>query len=153
MLSGKLEGKLDLASCQHWSSELPYRAIIAVQEQESNGTILYQVAGAAEMPRGALNALKLALKVHGGTCFYCKQQLATDISEHVTVDHIEPVAFGGNHQLSNLVVACKPCNAKKGQGTIDAFNSRATREWLTALRDQIDVRLSNLNKKHEGSNI
>lgn len=146
MMSGKLEDNLDLASCQHWSSDLPYRAIVAIRAQESNGTILYQVAGSADLPRGAVKALKLALKVHGGKCFYCKEQLATDVCEQVTIDHIESVAFGGNHQLSNLVVACKPCNSKKGQGTIDAFNPRATSEWLNALRDQIEVRLGKLDK-------
>lgn len=147
MMPSTFEGKLDLASCQHWSTELPYRAITAVREQQSNGTILYQVAGAADAPCGARNALKLALKIHSGTCFYCKNELATETSEHATTDHIEPVSLGGTNELSNLVVACKPCNAKKGQSTIDAFNPRATIEWLTALRDQIDIRLSRLSKK------
>jgi 5-methylcytosine-specific restriction endonuclease McrA len=148
MMSRTIEGKLDLASCQHWSTDLPYRAITAVREQKPNGTILYQVAGSADAPCGARNALKLALKIHSGTCFYCNKEIATETSENATTDHIEPVALGGTNELSNLVVACKPCNAKKGQSTIDAFNPRATKEWLTALRDQIDARLNKLNKRN-----
>jgi 5-methylcytosine-specific restriction endonuclease McrA len=143
--TGKIVGKLDLSFCKHWSNDLPYRAIVAVAIQPTHGTILYQVAGLDKPPQSALNALKLAITKHGGTCFYCKRQSELEPSTiELTVDHIEPIAIGGDGALSNLVVACKACNAKKGQTRIDAFNPRATKEWISALRQQLDARLLNL---------
>jgi 5-methylcytosine-specific restriction endonuclease McrA len=136
--------QIDLASCQHWSHELPYRAVIAVAVQKLHGTVLYQVAGAGETPRRADKALKLALEKHGGRCFYCKLASASDVSVEMTIDHIEPQFLGGASDLPNLVVACKPCNAAKGHRLIDAFNTSATEEWLTALAQQIEQRLDKL---------
>jgi hypothetical protein len=31
-----------------------------------------------------------------------------------TVDHVIPLSWGGTNHPSNLVVACSPCNMKKG---------------------------------------
>ena len=138
------QSAFDLAHCGHWLQELPYRAVVAVAVQKVHGTILYQVAGAIETPRSAVNALKLALEKHGGMCFYCKTATATDVSVEMTLDHVEPQALGGGSELTNLVVACKPCNAAKGHTVIDAFNPRATEEWLMALARQIEQRFDRL---------
>ena len=143
--TAKLTGKLDLIGCQHWSDAMPYRAIVAIKEQNPNGPILYQVAGIADNPCGAINALKLALKKHGGTCFYCKKAAAAEKSLNFTLDHVQAIAVGGKDDLGNLVVACKPCNAAKSQGAIETFNPRATRDWLTALQDQTKARLARLS--------
>jgi 5-methylcytosine-specific restriction endonuclease McrA len=35
-------------------------------------------------------------------------------SDVATVDHVVPLARGGTDHPSNLVVACRPCNMKKG---------------------------------------
>ncbi len=47
----------------------------------------------------------------GTTCFYC----ACDCAPDPTVDHVRPVAAGGdpNEQMA-LVVSCRPCNSRKG---------------------------------------
>lgn len=135
----------DLAQCGHWLQELPYRAVIAVATQPQHGTILYQVAGEAHPPQSAFKALKLALSKHGGKCFYCKSADADTPTEmELTIDHIEPVAIGGGNELTNLVVACKPCNQEKGMQRIDAFNPIATEEWLLALARQIETRFERL---------
>lgn len=147
--AGNLTGNLDLAACEHWSTEMPYRAIVAVKEHSPNGTILYQVAGHDAPPCGAVNALKHALNKHGGTCFYCKIATAAETSVNFTQDHLEPKALGGKSDLSNLVVACKPCNSSKGQGLIDSFNPKATREWLVALQAQVTARLQRLSAENE----
>jgi 5-methylcytosine-specific restriction endonuclease McrA len=136
--------QIDLASCEHWSRDMPYRAVIAVSVQRAHGTILYQVAGTSDTPRSAAKALKLALEKHGGCCFYCKTANASDVAVEMTLDHIEPQAFGGNSEISNLVVACKKCNALKGHQLIDAFNPQATEEWLRALAKQIEMRFDRL---------
>lgn len=143
-MPSKMVAQIDLAACHHWSLEMPYRAVVAVKVQHGHGTVLYQVAGAAEPPRKADKALRLALEKHGGRCFYCKTSSATDVTVEMTLDHIEPLALGGGSEISNLVVACKPCNAQKGHMIIDAFNAEATEEWLLALAKQIEVRFDRL---------
>ena len=45
-----------------------------------------------------------------GTCHYCKQHVGPAA---LTMDHVIPVARGGTSTKSNVVPACKNCNAKK----------------------------------------
>jgi hypothetical protein len=142
--TGKIIAAIDYVACQHWSTDLPYRAVIAISAHPTHGTILYQVAGSASLPKGAEKALRTALEIHGGKCFYCKKATAVDTSIAPTLDHIEANAIGGKSEMSNLVVACKPCNSAKGQSRIDAFNPSASKEWLTSLQEQIQNRLSRL---------
>ena len=47
------------------------------------------------------------------TCQYCG-----DREKSLTVDHIMPKSRGGKTVWNNLVVACKPCNLKKGNRTM-----------------------------------
>ena len=44
-------------------------------------------------------------------CVYCGAPLALDIA---TLDHVFPLAKGGDQSPGNLVVACAPCNRLKG---------------------------------------
>lgn len=50
-------------------------------------------------------------------CRYCGG-IAPDVS--LTVDHVVPVALGGNDQPDNLVAACRDCNAGKSASSPDA---------------------------------
>jgi len=52
----------------------------------------------------------------GYRCVYCGAQ------EDLTLDHIVPLSKGGTHSEDNLVVACRSCNASKG--------NRSLLEWL-----------------------
>ena len=124
---------------------MPYRAIVAIDT--NCGIARYQVAGSNIGRCGGEKALRTAMQIHGGSCHYCKKVLKGDATAGWTLDHVEPTALGGKNHLSNLVIACKPCNAAKGHTPIDAFNPSATREWLEALRKQIDGRLENLPPK------
>jgi 5-methylcytosine-specific restriction endonuclease McrA len=45
--------------------------------------------------------------LRGDPCAYCGSRL------DITVDHIEPLAAGGEHHFDNLTAACRPCNASK----------------------------------------
>jgi hypothetical protein len=38
-----------------------------------------------------------------------------------TLDHRTPRIAGGTHALSNLVLACRPCNSSKGSTPYDLF--------------------------------
>lgn len=51
------------------------------------------------------------------TCRYCGGS-APDVV--LTVDHVTPVALGGTDEPSNLVAACKDCNAGKASTSPDA---------------------------------
>ncbi len=44
-------------------------------------------------------------------CYWCLKPL--DLTQK-TIDHIIPIARGGCHTNSNLVVSCFPCNQRKG---------------------------------------
>lgn len=50
------------------------------------------------------------------TCAYCK---AKDVP--LQVEHITPKARGGSDRVSNLTLACAPCNLKKGTKTAAEF--------------------------------
>ncbi len=133
-----------ITNAGHWQLSMPYQSIVPVGKHP-NGGMLYQVAGSNKPPCGAEKALRAAVDLHGGNCFYCKKALVKKASAYLwTLDHIEPLAAGGKDNLSNFVVACQPCNAKKSDKQIDAFNVQATEVWLSALRTQIDARLQRL---------
>lgn len=47
-----------------------------------------------------------------GRCRYCGRLLA---STEIQLDHVRPRCLGGGRQAANLVVACLPCNTRKGR--------------------------------------
>lgn len=121
---------------------MPYRAIVFARfHSEENRTPLYWVAGAAGGPWGARNSLKKAVHTHGGECFYCATKLSKD---NATIDHVEGQDGEAPEAIQNLVLACKPCNSKKGHAPIEAFNATAGRQWLEALHAQVEDRLRKL---------
>ena len=56
------------------------------------------------------------LEKWGRKCAYCG-------AEHVplNIDHIHPKAKGGSNRVSNLTLACVPCNTKKGARDVSEF--------------------------------
>ncbi|PSR20497.1 MAG: HNH endonuclease [Sulfobacillus acidophilus] len=56
------------------------------------------------------------LEKWGRTCVYCG---ATDVP--LQVEHIIPKLRGGSDRISNLTIACEPCNLQKGQQTAAEF--------------------------------
>lgn len=52
-------------------------------------------------------------------CQYCGKKLST---KELTLDHVLPLAQGGRTSWTNLVVACFPCNNRKGDKTPDQAN-------------------------------
>lgn len=47
-------------------------------------------------------------------CEYCNHPATT-------IDHVIPISRGGTGDLQNLVPACQPCNASKGNQTLEEF--------------------------------
>lgn len=70
----------------------------------------------------------------GSACVYCAS------TEDLTLDHKVPEIRGGNHDSSNLQVACRSCNASKRDMTHDEFstwNGRVTLQVTGVKRPQI----------------
>jgi len=49
-----------------------------------------------------------------GCCNYCLTPLELSERKSWHIDHVVPLSRGGLHELSNLVIACAPCNLSKG---------------------------------------
>ena len=56
------------------------------------------------------------LEKFGRKCCYCGK---TDVP--LEVEHITPKSRGGSNRVSNLCLACRPCNVKKGSQTAAEF--------------------------------
>jgi 5-methylcytosine-specific restriction endonuclease McrA len=49
-------------------------------------------------------------------CVYCKVN-----NVPLEIEHIVPLSRGGSHRISNLTLACRPCNQKKGNKTAKEY--------------------------------
>ena len=56
------------------------------------------------------------LQKWGRKCAYCNVK-----NTPLEVEHIKPKSCGGNNRISNLTLACRCCNLKKGNDPIDKF--------------------------------
>ncbi|KAF0185548.1 MAG: HNH endonuclease [Nitrospirae bacterium] len=69
------------------------------------------------------------------TCAYCKKR---DIP--LQVEHIVPRSRGGSDRVSNLTLACEPCNLKKGNMTAAEFGfQNIQRQAQSPLKDAAAV--------------
>ena len=77
-----------------------------------------EIAG-AECQQGTLAGYEVReclLEKWGRKCAYCG---ATDTP--LQIDHVRPKARGGSDRVSNLALACRPCNQAKGAQPVEAF--------------------------------
>lgn len=79
------------------------------------------------------------LKRDGSACRYCGA-MAPDAK--LTVDHVTPVALGGSDEPSNLVTACRDCNAGKSstsptEAVVQGVSDDDIR-WAAAIRRVAD---------------
>lgn len=74
------------------------------------------------------------------TCQYCGGK-APDVI--LRVDHINPVAGGGDNEIVNLITSCEPCNQGKGARALDdksvIIKQRAQLEELNERREQLEM--------------
>lgn len=66
-------------------------------------------------------------KKSNGRCAICGKKLSI---EEMTVDHIKPVAAGGNNDMENLQCCCKTCNFIKGNLLQGEFYSAMSRIFM-----------------------
>lgn len=80
------------------------------------------------------------------TCRYCH---ATD--SPLTIDHVTPVSLGGTDDPSNLVTACRDCNAGKTSSSPDATLVADVSEdairWANAMRQAAAVLAERLSDR------
>ena len=73
---------------------------------------------------------KKALKKKFGTkCYYCKKEMDFSVGvgrkfnkDMATIEHLVPLARGGEHTWENTVLACRHCNISKNAKTIEEFD-------------------------------
>ena len=53
-------------------------------------------------------------QIQKGLCHFCQQSVGTD---HLTMDHLVPLARGGKSTRGNIVPACQSCNRSKKLNT------------------------------------
>lgn len=72
-----------------------------------------------EYQQGALAGYQVReylLEKFNRQCVYCG---AKDVP--LEIEHVHPKALGGSDRVSNLTLACRPCNEKKGATPVDVF--------------------------------
>lgn len=82
------------------------------------------------------------------TCRYCGAA-APDVK--LTVDHVMPTTLGGSDEPSNLVTACRDCNAGKsstppGAPLVDDVSQDALR-WAAAVQRVFDERIEQIEQE------
>jgi 5-methylcytosine-specific restriction endonuclease McrA len=73
------------------------------------------VAGVSRLGSSKRRRKRRALLLRdGAACAYCGLALGTGLPySRPTLDHVIPVSRGGSNALTNMVLACKPCNRAK----------------------------------------
>ena len=79
------------------------------------------------------------LKRDNYTCRYCRS-----VEGELTIDHVTPVTLGGTDDPSNLVAACRDCNAGKSSTSPDEVTVGAVADdhirWSAAMRHAAEIR-------------
>ena len=78
-------------------------------------------------------------------CAYCGDYFD---HEHLTRDHIIPKKLKGKNTWMNLITACKPCNGKKGDRTLERSGMKLRFQPYVPTRIEY-LYLSNRNPSHE----
>lgn len=81
--------------------------------------------------------LRLLLAFQRGRCFYCD----CDITAAPSLEHLTPVSKGGTNARWNLVYACKSCNSRKHDSTLEEYAIKTGRLYLA---DRYDLLLARL---------
>ena len=68
------------------------------------------------------------LEKWGRKCAYCG---ATEVP--LQVEHIQPKARGGTNRISNLTLACRPCNERKAARSVQEFLAKEPQQLASVL--------------------
>lgn len=98
-----------------WRIKNPAKAQIIIDRANTKRQELYQNAPLNNFTYGQFPTI---LAMHHYVCFWCGFP-----SNRLEQDHIIPLSRGGPHTASNIVPACRSCNASK--------NDKMPWEWIT----------------------
>jgi 5-methylcytosine-specific restriction endonuclease McrA len=96
------------AECRSCDSEFTDRPV-KVPTHRSHTRLL---VGTERKPKAGLGKkqIRILLEQQGNECGYCGAPLFSEFH----IEHIIPLGFGGTNNLSNLCIACPPCNLAAG---------------------------------------
>ena len=81
-----------------------------------------------EMRKNKVSLSRKLIYLHaGGRCELCGRKI---LLEDMTIDHITPLAMGGEDDVENLSCTCYPCNLFKGNILPSDFMERITDIFL-----------------------
>jgi hypothetical protein len=86
-------------------------------EQMASEPELFMDAAAIDHYNIRQNRIKV-FERDGYLCRYCQKQLTRFTA---TLDHVTPVAEGGDNSIENLVTACLDCNSRKDKRAVGDF--------------------------------
>ncbi|MBV8315206.1 MAG: HNH endonuclease [Planctomycetaceae bacterium] len=126
-----------LANVMTWVARLRRSVPVAALSQELVRFDLQrmedpEIAG-LEYQQGTLAGYELReylLAKYDRTCTYCDK---TDTP--LQIEHIVPRSKGGSDRVSNLTLACAPCNRRKGNTPVEDFLKKDPERLAKVLRD------------------
>lgn len=89
------------AKCKEWWRSNPEKIREITQRRRAKKL----GAKICDLTNKQWNDIKLAYEMR---CVYCG-----NILKNLTQDHLVPLSKGGDHTMTNIVPACRPCNSKK----------------------------------------
>ena len=110
------------AYCREWYKDNKESVIKrnAIYFKTTKGKQIKAVAEAKR--RGAegsftVQDIKDLYAIQGGRCYYC----SVDIEGGYHIEHMTPLSRGGKNDVSNICLACAPCNCRKHTKTAEEF--------------------------------
>ena len=76
------------------------------KERKRNKAMVYVARQRGATVRQVM--VKELKRLYADPCMWC------GTTENITLDHLIPLARGGEHSVGNLVAACRSCNSSKG---------------------------------------
>lgn len=81
--------------------------------------------------------MRIVRKAQCNSCFYC----GCDMGDSPSLEHLTPVSRGGDNQRWNLVYACKSCNSRKHDKTLEEYAVKIGSFYLV---DKYDVLIARI---------
>jgi 5-methylcytosine-specific restriction endonuclease McrA len=109
------------ATCGHWRREF---AVCHPTRQHAGNGLCKSCVRTERQKRikeasdGTVTAEILKTIYAQSICFYCQQEISP---KYRTIDHKLPIIRGGKHSIDNICMACKDCNYRKHDKTVEEY--------------------------------
>jgi 5-methylcytosine-specific restriction endonuclease McrA len=84
----------------------------------------------------------------GATCVWCGRELWR---RDLTREHVVPRSRGGHMTPENALVACRPCNRRRGSRPVDAYVRELLTEGADVQLDALRAALERLSRSERRS--